>query len=335
MSDTPTHEMLLAGPRGRRLCFELLRAPADIWRIAFSATLHPSEDHTEELLRAIDATDPVPVDEQSVFVALALAVDSARYWQEPDETDDLLATERVVAALEPTARRVAASAAAGWWTSPVALDDQYHSRWTTEMPALSVEGSAGKLRRWRESAGREELQFAEYARTSPVPVSGTWWATPALAGLPTTTRSRPGLGAVSLRLVEDGMGWPESDLTPVRPVVPPRVFEITGPEAWTGLVTRYPLDVTESRKHVWGMAVGSADEWRIPDWQAVAADFDAVHLTVAGYLGTATRLLRSGRAGTVLAGWDPDQTYWLGDVLEPVGDTVGWRRDDTDGTWSS
>ena len=29
---------------------------------------------------------------------------------------------------------------------------------------------------------------------------------------------------------------------------------------------------------------------------------------------------------TVLAGWDPDATFWLADVLEPAGEPVAWER---------
>jgi len=42
-----------------------------------------------------------------------------------------------------------------------------------------------------------------------------------------------------------------------------------------------------SRRHDWWRVTGSAGAWMIPDWVAVAADYDAVHLTVGGYLTTA------------------------------------------------
>lgn len=42
-----------------------------------------------------------------------------------------------------------------------------------------------------------------------------------------------------------------------------------------------------------------------------------MHLTVVGYLTTVTRALTlaDGASATVLAGWDPDQTWWLTDTL--------------------
>ncbi len=70
---------------------------------------------------------------------------------------------------------------------------------------------------------------------------------------------------------------------------------------------------------------GWADSWLIPDWADVAADFDAVHLTVAGYLTTAGRIMRVAREATLLAGWNPDETYWLNDVLRESGPATRWR----------
>jgi hypothetical protein len=32
----------------------------------------------------------------------------------------------------------------------------------------------------------------------------------------------------------------------------------------------------------------------------------------------------------MLAGWDPDQTYWLADVLEPAGAPARWVECDSE-----
>lgn len=65
----------------------------------------------------------------------------------------------------------------------------------------------------------------------------------------------------------------------------------------------------------------------IPDWAAAASDFGAVHLTVLGYLATAGRALPMRGSHTVLAGWNPDETYWLTDVLTQDGVPEDWCRD--------
>ena len=56
-------------------------------------------------------------------------------------------------------------------------------------------------------------------------------------------------------------------------------------------------------------------------------DWDGVHLSVAGYLATAGRALPVGKARTLLAGWNPDETYWLTDVLTPAGQAQAWHND--------
>ncbi len=113
------------------------------------------------------------------------------------------------------------------------------------------------------------------------------------------------------------------------------MWEIDGPHAWTRLVDRYPLDVTNARRHDWYRTTGRAGIWRIPDWVAVAAEWDAVHLSVAGYLTTATRALTLAdkHAATMLAGWDPDQTWWLTDILAATPRPEMWQPDH-DGTGS-
>jgi hypothetical protein len=90
------------------------------------------------------------------------------------------------------------------------------------------------------------------------------------------------------------------------------------------MVGRYPVDVSKSRRHDWWRVTGWAGRWLIPDFGGVAADYDAVHLSIAGYLTTAGRALSVDDARTVLAGWDPDQTFWLTEVLTSAGPPNSW-----------
>ena len=68
----------------------------------------------------------------------------------------------------------------------------------------------------------------------------------------------------------------------------------------------------------------------MPDWKALAADFDAVHVSVSGYLTSAgIEIPLPERDGaTVLAGWGPDVTWWLDPGSIRIDDVpVLWRRD--------
>jgi hypothetical protein len=84
------------------------------------------------------------------------------------------------------------------------------------------------------------------------------------------------------------------------------------------------LDVTRSRRHDWWRVTGSSGRWLIPDLTAAAADYGAVHVSVIGYLTTAGRALPVGDARTMLAGWNPDETWWLGDVLSGSRPAERW-----------
>ena len=329
MSEPANVADLSRGPRGRRLCHELRRGG-------------PDSGSPDAGIPDSGSPDTVGPGSRALLNALADTVASARYWQEPDQEDRDLATPAAGDTLRPVAGAVAAAPAAAWWWSPAALNDQQSVEWIDPQhdhsPALT--GAAGKLTAWRRDTLADEERAAERPADPRAPWSGHWWATPALSGLPATSRAAAGLGAVGLALTEDAMGWTEARVWPVRARPDVRVYEITGPAAWTELVRRYPLEVSRSRRHDWYRATGRAGRWLIPDYAAVAADWDAVHLTVAGYLSTAGVACPVERtAGTVLAGWDPDDTWWLTDVLtlagparywvNPDGGGPGWRAEST------
>jgi hypothetical protein len=285
----------------------------------------------DELARTLGSPDALAVAESargSVLLAgLAEAVDSARYWQEPDETDELLRQRPVLTALGPVAALLSASLAGWLRPSSAALDRQCFVQWTDErkLQPPSLTDAAGKLARWKASTIADERQAAERPRDPAAPWSGRWWSTPALSDLVTTTRSITGLGALKLMLVEDSIGWKRALVWPLAPASGSRIYEISEPMAWTGLVARYPLEVTLAKRHDWWRTTGVDASWLMPDWSAVAADYDGVHLTVSGYLTTAGRHLAVGQSGTVLAGWNPDETYWLNDVLRPGAAPSGWH----------
>ena len=56
-----------------------------------------------------------------------------------------------------------------------------------------------------------------------------------------------------------------------------------------------------------------------------------MHLSVIGYLTTAVRAFAidstlGDDVRTVLAGWNPDESFWLADALERDGEPVTWLR---------
>jgi hypothetical protein len=177
---------------------------------------------------------------------------------------------------------------------------------------------------WRSDVLESERRAADLPDDPIAPYSGSWWSTPALAGLRRSTRTLGPRGPVGLHLVEDALGWKSAQCWALRPASRASIFEIHSAQDWSELVQRYPLPVTRSRRHDWWRATGQDVAWTIPDYLAVAADYDGVHLSVAGYLSTAGRALRAGEAHTVLAGWDPEDTWWLTDSPQRAGPPVHW-----------
>lgn len=195
------------------------------------------------------------------------------------------------------------------------------------IPAPSLTGAVDKLAAWRTDTLRDEEQAVERPVDVGANVSGYWWSTPALSRLPTTTRALLEFGAAGLLFIEDGFGWRAARCIPVAPVRPARVYEIRDAQDWVELVSRYPLEVTLSRRHDWWRATGAEGQWLIPDYQAVSGDYDALHLTTCAYLAAAGVAHQVGTSLTLLAGWNPDQTYWLTDRLRPAGQPELWAHD--------
>jgi hypothetical protein len=125
--------------------------------------------------------------------------------------------------------------------------------------------------------------------------------------------------------------WRNARCWPVEPQSGTRIYEVLRPAQWADLVGSYPLDVSKARRHEWWQVTGLAGRWLIPDFAAVAADYDAIHVSIAGYLATAGRAVPVGDARTVMAGWDPDQTFWLADVLAYAGPATAVARPGCDG----
>lgn len=309
---------LLDGPRGRRLCAELVReavlsrpgrrAP---WEgLRGQRDLLPRDVADVDLPALSTATDP-----RTLLEPLADAAVRAQPWQEPDVVDAALQDADLARGLEPVAAAVLASPAAGWWSDPLAPGDQWQVDWLAA-PGTGNRRSAGALlAAWHEGAVAEEARARRERPTDPTaPWSGCWWSTPALSGLVSTTPSLPGTdgGPVGLVLQEDVFGADSAVVRAVRTDPSTRTFEVTEPDAWSALATEYPLEVTSSRRHDWYRSTGWDGRWVVPDWQAVARDWDAVHVSVAGYLSTAGRPLPVGASGDARSSGGDLAVAWCG-----------------------
>lgn len=282
---------------------------------------------SSRVLRLLEALPHRPeVTVAQVLQSLDRVVKGAAYWQPPSDTARLLAEPVPRDLLLPVAVAVVRSGP-GWWRDPGAVT-QYYVQWiaSTTVPGTGppiLTGSAAGLRRWRESIAAEEGHTPLVANWT-----GRWWSIPALSDVPATTPAIPGNGPAGLVMVENPLEWTTARTYPLQAAKGARIYEIRDPRSWQDLVTAYPLEVTRSRGRSWAVSSGDpqADTWlwAIPDWQAVARDYDGVHLSVAGYLLTAGSVLDAAGMKTMLAGWAPAETWWLNDVLAPAGEPATW-----------
>lgn len=281
---------------------------------------------------ALLAVVPVSAPEPGALAdALETAVSTARYWQKPDGAQTLASLPELRDALVPVAERIASSPHAAWWATPVVERAQWSITWEEVPSAVSGRGIRDALRAAHEAVLAQEARAAaERPRDPEASVSGEWWSRPPI-GIPASARAiGDGAPPVGLDLVEDGFGWEYGDAVRVR--VPPglRVWEIDSAESWAELCRRFPIEVTAQRRHDWYRTTGRDGRWVEPDWVRVAEEYDGVHLQVRGYLRAAGAAIPVGHGtASVIAGWDPDATFWCTDMIRFVGEPVRWRRRET------
>lgn len=349
-----TAEVLLAGPRGRRMLLKFaleaervrgLEQDSDSLRYAVVLASHHLESGREDAVYGPGAEDvwrtvftpdevacrlsevPLPdVTPSMLRSALAEAVDAAWYWQEPEGEDALAATEPVRRELGRVAEYMARSPHSDWWTTALVATDQWSVwSWDDGRPdylARPESTEAERLRIWRERTRENEERAARDPSTS---LSDGWWSTP-----PTRSSTRllfDGTPA-GLWFVEDSMGWKRAVTRRVSAPVNSRVYEIDRAQAWAELCRRFPIEVTAQKRNDWYLTTGRSGRWVIPDWTRVADEYEGVHLTVTGYLAaTGTAIDVNDDTASVIAGWAPDETYWLTDTLDINGDSRTWVCD--------
>lgn len=320
--DTSTVARIAAQAQAAAITAEL-RAEAAALRAAHASGLPPRKDR--EVAHAARLLESVPLDAVTahhVDLALREAVDFARYWQQPDGQDVLAARPELRSGLERVARAVLGREDLGWWG-----EDRAATQFFLQRPDLTAgeEGDSpvvllplpdpdgdphGELRSSAHSTERYESRRDPSRPLRAQSASGAWWSMPQV---PWTVGRLPE-GAV---LAEDGDGT----TLVAHPVQDPgRTVEIRTPEDWVELCRRFPLEVTRTRLDDWYRATGRTGRWVIPDWSRAADEFDAVHLSVWGYLTTAGRALPVGEdTATLMAGCSADGTWWLTRVPVPTG----------------
>ena len=295
----------------------------------------------DEVASLLAAVALVPATEGTLRRALFRSVDSARYWQQPDGHDVIAGSEPVRKLLVRVAEHLAGSADAARWMRPASTADQWsvegesHAGAAPSWPA--GEAASAVLASWRtevENAERRAMpdRFADPSAN----FSGEWWSMPP-AKLRHSTGAFTDGSPVGLWCVEDGFGWDRAETRRLSVLPSARILEITDAQAWAELCREYPLDVTAQKRHDWYRTTGRIGRWTMPDFSQAARDHDGVHLTVAAYLALAGEAIAIDEdSASVIAGWNPDETYWFTDDARHYDEPEAWECADAnsgDAAW--
>lgn len=260
------------------------------------------------------------VSARKALQALAYAIESFGFTGNDTEYDQLL--RDAVEEFRSSAESLVSSSATAWWWDDLPLDDQRYAERARgagegggpprqEAVTVEVVGAVTQLREDEAHATRHRRS----ARDVPKYASGCWWSMP-LRGF-WTSRPVPPVPALCLACAEE-----RSDerftVWSVRMSATARIYEVREPSDWGRLVDMAPIDVTTSRLSDWRRWTKRDGPFYLPDWQAVSNHFDGVHVSVGGYLTTRSIPVPVADGISVLAGWDPDATLWLRDVVQAV-----------------
>ncbi|MFD6894093.1 hypothetical protein ACFWB0_06020 [Rhodococcus sp. NPDC060086] len=303
-SSASTADALLTGPRGRRLLLEFARAAdsavqENYTESSFSSVIfyaaHALDPNPgvlfgpgageplpkispDEVARRL-ATVPLPeATEAALRSALGMAVDMARYWQEPDGEDVLAATAPMRRELRRVADHIAQSAHVDWWSTEVARDDQWLVGWadtaeTTPQEPREQAPLTERLAKWRDRVVEQEAKAErDRPRDPKANYSGEWWSFPWEARC--SVRSLDDGLPSGVLFVEDSMGWKQAFARRMPVPASIEVFEIDGADAWADLCRRYPLEMTAQKRHDWYQTTGRDGRWVMPDWSGVAEAYE-------------------------------------------------------------
>ncbi|MDQ0032203.1 hypothetical protein J2S89_004063 [Arthrobacter bambusae] len=193
-------------------------------------------------------------------------------------------------------------------------------RWWTE--SISVQHQFAYLRRGRSGAHTTENALVK--AEGPVLDGSTWWVSP--AGVLVSSRG-PVLGFPCVIAAAPDDHWMKDkrdSLWAVEVSGRATVFEIHGKEDWAQLVAAYPRNGQGFLTFDWGPPPSQGTNLLLPDRRRAALDWDAVHVSFAGYLAASYEPIPVDESHyTVLAGWHPDATYWLTGQARAVNQVHG------------
>jgi hypothetical protein len=232
--------------------------------------------------------------------------------------------------LVPVAEALVSCPASEQWWNPLATDAQRWlgcAHWSLAPPRGEiVERGLYRSVEVEAASQVDPQQVAFYKKALRHDnYGGAWWSSPHGQGIVMTSRSGPGeFPCFDLATIEDGFGEETFEVWEMEAEPEARIFEVRSPEDWRDLINLAPLDVTITRNADWARWTGKRGPWFLPDWRIVGETFDAVHMTMGGYLATRGAAIEVDGGFTLLAGWNAESTLWLRDAFHRVHRTETW-----------
>ncbi|MDO5720198.1 MAG: hypothetical protein Q4P05_05630 [Actinomycetaceae bacterium] len=276
----------------------------------------------------LDMVKPRPLTPSFARDILADTTGMAEYWTQPSDLDRLALMPQIQNCLKRFATVASQASATSWWDDGVAFDQQWKVEWEVSNSRYEGEHPREILRREQVDSQQLEIQEEqEFTGNFDVPRSGAWWSTPP-AGLTQSTRELWDGTCAGMWWIEDSSEDLAVDSRPLA-INTNNVYEIHSPHAWKYLCETYPRTVTAQKRYDWYRVTDLSGEWVTPDWFAVSNDYDGVYLSVAGYLraGGLPIEIETG-VSSLIAGWNPDTTYWLTNIVQPAGEFISWVIDE-------
>ncbi len=229
-----------------------------------------------------------PEDLADPKISLWLATVSAESVSIHNPDHKLLASELPTLAREKTAqaRAVIEHPGTAWWFDDIDLNAQ---AWVSiyGTPYKFIYGTPPNTMGWQ----RPKNPSRRWERYAQKPVSNQITST--LYGPHLTSKLVGYDERVGDYMCEFPLAW-----WSMRFLEDVRVFEIHGPSDWHDLCVKYP-------------AKGTKDDRLVPNWGAVAEEWNGVHLSLGGLLTTEQNRYESPTGWSMLNSWHAEQTYWL------------------------
>jgi len=332
----PSADQMVAGVAGRRFLIEMAaKSSAEAHSAVFDmglALCHGStgglERFERDLLRAIDAAQ-LPREQTEIRAALWRSIQEAVYWEVPSSLSLVANIASLRDALLSLAHSLTDAGSVADAFTPEVGQATFEGQWTPRRVSVTD---------WRRAWERDNDAFRRLrnrrlwlAGQRRRPLAGAWWSAP--LGLPCTSDLWVG-GVPALQYtLEDDPGGTDA-VSRMVASGPASTLVISDASVWTQLVADYPLVVTPVVADEWGQAFGRDGEWAIPDWEQVAAKWDAVYLPLGVYLACAGQMLEvDPSTATAIAGFAAGTTYWLTEEPQLVPTVNRWVRAEDGRVW--